>query len=134
MSSNQDSSSTLPSSSVIFYLLLVPLFFAGSLHYMESKNKSQVYSIDVKVNTDITTLKYLLHDSQETRKCLPFYSQDAVYTPVSPSVDLFNYSLPLLGLREIRIIKGKEENIFKSPEESLYSVGNDDPGYVFARY
>ena len=101
---------------------------------MESKNKSQVYSIDVKVNTDITTLKYLLHDSQETRKCMLFYSQDAVYTPVSPSVDIFNYSVPLLGLREIRIIKGKEENIFKSPEESMYSVGYDDPGYVFAHY
>jgi hypothetical protein len=126
MSPNQDRTSSLPFSSVVFYLAMIPLFFVGSLHYMECKNKSLVHQLEAKVNTDMTTVKYLLANSAELRKHLPFYSEDNKYTAVTITNDAFNYTLPLLGQKEFKLIKGKEENIFKSPQESLYSVNYVD--------
>lgn len=123
MATNQDRLTALSFSSVLFYLLLVPLTFAGSLHYMECKNKSLEFGQSSKIRADMSTIKNLIANSQEIRKHLIFYDAANKYTVISVSNEVFNYSLPLLGQREFNLIKGKEENLFKSAEETLFAVG-----------
>jgi hypothetical protein len=107
---------------VMLYLFLIPLAFTASLHYMEYNNRSPEVTFEARARTEMSKLKYLLADSEEIRKYLLFYSPENEYKPISQTNMAYNYSLPVLGQRTMKIIKGKEDNIFKSATHQQYVV------------
>ena len=113
---------SLSSSSVIFYMFMIPLTFSACLHYMDCKNLSIEVKAERIVVGDMSTFKYLVADFEQIRKYLPFYSENTVYQKISNTNQVFNYTFPVIGQKEMKIIKGKEENVFRSSTESVYIV------------
>lgn len=109
-------------SSVACYLVVIPLIYAGYLHYMESMNSLIVVQEEGKIRAEMDQLKYLFADSTQIRKLMMFYDPANQYSPVSQTNEKFEYSFPLIGKKELKIIKGKEDNIFRSANEQLYVV------------
>lgn len=116
----------LSAAEVALYLFLMPLAFTASLHYLEWQGKSLELQVESRVRGDFSRFKYLLADSAEVRKHLLFYPPDAAYTPISKTNEAFNFTMPVLGRREMKIIKGKEESIFRSAEHQQYTVTSAD--------
>ena len=112
----------LPASTVLLYLFLMPLAFTASLHYLDSKHSTLELKRSDNPIGDMSRFKYLMADIEEIRKTLLFYSPDNQYIPISKTNHAFNYSLPVLGQREMKVIKGKEENLFRSANEQEYIV------------
>ena len=121
--SRRTEADTLPWLEVALYLFLIPATFAACLHYFENQNKSTEVTVAGKVKGDLTPLKYLLANFAEVRKSLLFYFPENQYREVTKTNEAFNYSFPLLGQRELHIIKGKEDNLFRSATHQQYVVG-----------
>lgn len=131
--STEDTGS-LPRFSVLLYLFLMPLAFTASLHYMEASHKLLEVRVEQKAKGDMSRFKYLLADSYEVRKHLLFYSPENKYTEISKTNEAFNYTLPVLGHREMKFIKGKEENLFRSATHQQYIVRIANPGHLHDYY
>jgi hypothetical protein len=115
---------------VALYLFLIPLAFTASLHFMEHNNRSPEVRLEALARTEMSKLKYLIADSAEVRKHLAFYSPENKYVGISQTNEAFNYSLPVLGLRQLKIIKGKEDNIFRSATHQQYVVSHVNAGQL----
>ena len=112
----------LPATSILLYLFIMPLLFTASLHFLDANVGSVEAFTNVKARGEMQRFKYLLASSDGVRRSLLFFSNDTVYTTVSVTNEAFNYSLPVVGRTEMRFIKGKEDNIFKSATEQQYLV------------
>lgn len=122
--SERSKADSLSGTQVALYLFIMPLLFTASLHYLESQNKSLELRTSENYKADFSRLKYVLADSKEVKKHLMFYSPDTEYKRASKTLETFNYSLPLLGQREMKIIKGKEDNLFRSANHQQYVVNS----------
>lgn len=122
MAEKKSNRQRLPGYKIFVYLVILPLIYSAGLHYMNSMNGLIVLQVEGKARTEMDRVKYLLADSTEIRKLLLFYDSSNQYTAISKTNEKFAYSLPVLGQRELNIIKGKENNIFRSANEQMYEV------------
>lgn len=107
---------------VAFYLLVIPLIFTASVHFITAQDSDQTALASASLSKDMNILEHSLKDFHSFRRNLPFFSNATVYSKVSPTNEVFNYTLPLLGTQEFKIIKAKEELKYVSNGEKVLSV------------
>ncbi len=107
---------------VLFYLLLIPLSFTYAVHFIDSKNAEVSSYKEAILSLDSTKLNTYATDFRVFRELLPFYKQDNKYTKTSDTNEGFNYTIPILGTREMKIIKAKEEMKYIAQGEKVQTV------------
>jgi hypothetical protein len=108
---------------VAFFLVAIPLAFSFAVHYVSSKNDSFATKREVQIVAGLGTVEAFLANTEKMKTVLPFYSPDNRYKKSSLNSEVYNYSFPLLGQQEVKIVKSKEETRYLSQEDKLHVVG-----------
>lgn len=107
---------------VAFFLFFIPFVFSFAVHYVSSKNDSFSTKREMQLVTGLGAVEAFLSDTEKMKTVLPFFSPDNQYKKSSLKSEIFNYSFPIIGQREIKFVKSKEETRFLSQNEKLHLV------------
>lgn len=107
---------------VLFYLVLVPLSFTYAVHFISSKNMETIFQQSKVLKVDVNKISSYSTDYKVFRELLPFYNEGNKYKIISETNELFNYTLPLLGTQEFKIIKAKEEVRYVTQAQKVQTV------------
>ena len=107
---------------VAFFLFIIPLAFSFAVHYVSSKNDSFSTKREVQIVTGLGAVEAFLSNTEKMKTVLPFFSPDNRYKKSSLNSEVYNYSFPIIGQREIKIVKSKEETRYLSQDQKLHLV------------
>lgn len=107
---------------VVFFLVFIPLGFTFAVHYVASKNDSFATKREARIVTGLGSVEAFLASPEKMKTVLNFYSPDNRYRKASQNSEVYDYSFPIVGQRQVRIVKSKEETRYLSPDEKLHLV------------
>lgn len=100
-----------------FFLFLVPFGFSFIVHYISSVDSQIAFERETKIENDLNQIFGYFTDMTKMREHFLFHLPTTEYKQKTATLQLFNYSLPILGTQEMKLIKSKEESIFRSETE-----------------
>lgn len=106
----------------IFFLLLIPLAFTFTIHYLSSVNQSYNLRKEISVVRTNNNLAEYVKDEHSMRKIMLFYSPKSQDKKTTKNSVTYPYDFPLIGQREVKFLKSKEETRLASQEEMLHTV------------
>lgn len=107
---------------VAFFLLFIPFAFTFAVHYVSSKNDSFSTKREAQIVAGLGAVEAFLSNTERMKTVLPFFSPDNQYKKSSLNSEIYNYSLPILGQRVVKIVKSKEETRFLSQDQKMHLV------------
>lgn len=120
--SRRDNLAKLGNLEVLLYLFIIPMCFTYAVHFISSKSANMTFQKEIIIKADMNKLNSYVTDFKVFRELLPFYRDETKYTKISDTNDAFNYSLPILGAQEMKIIKAKEEMKYITQAEKVQTV------------
>ena len=120
----KSSITTIGCFNVFFLLFVLPLGFSFGIHYIVSKTYLLKTRSEVQLAGSADLAYQILGDLSHVKKSLIFYDENIQYNKISETNHAFHYQLPLLGKKEIKLIKSKEETLRPTKDKKVLVVGD----------
>lgn len=114
--------SSLTGTEILLYLIIIPFAFTATLHIISSQSEEIILSENTRFKADLSAARVYLLDMEKMRHHFLFSTTDDKYTKFANTNHHFNYTLPVLGERLMKVIRTKEEVSFNEETDKIETV------------
>lgn len=114
--------SSLSGSEIFLYLLVLPFAFTATLHIISSQSEEIALSEQTRFKGELSAARVYLLDMEKIRHHLLFSTTDDKYIKFANTNHHFNYTLPVLGERLMKVIRTKEEVSYNEETDKIETV------------
>lgn len=113
---------SLSAGEILLYLIIIPFAFTGTIHIISSQSEEISLSDEIRFVGEMSAARSYLLNVENVRKHLLFRTEQNRYQKFAETNHHFNYSLPILGERLMKVIKTKEEASFNEETDKIETV------------
>jgi hypothetical protein len=109
---------------IVLYLVILPFCFTGTMHVISSQSDELFLSESTRFIGDMSAARSYLLDMEKVKSHLLFRLTPDKYTKFAQTNHHFNYSLPILGQRLMKVIRIKEELSYNEESDKIETVNS----------
>lgn len=117
----------LSTGEILLYLIFIPFAFTGTIHFISSQSEEVSLSEEIRFVGEMSAARSYLLNVENVRQHMLFKTDSANYLKFAETNHQFNYTLPILGERLMKVIKTKEEVSFNEATDRLETVTTCSP-------